>query len=122
MGVAEQVFTASKDGTIRLWDYHASTCLKTIHVREVVRSMVRVAWRPACSHSAAMRNWHSSILQQHAAGNQQTAAACRWRARVLQQQHAGGMHACCSSMQVAGTRAEALARGTRACRSNMRVA
>ncbi|KAG1668638.1 hypothetical protein FOA52_002492 [Chlamydomonas sp. UWO 241] len=35
-----QVYTASKDGTIRLWDYHTRECIKTLHVREAVRGMV----------------------------------------------------------------------------------
>ena len=37
-----QVYSASKDGTIKLWDYKASECLATLPIRETVRSMVRL--------------------------------------------------------------------------------
>ena len=36
-----QVYSASKDGTIKLWDYKSSECLATLPIRETVRSMVR---------------------------------------------------------------------------------
>ena len=36
-----QVYSASKDGTLRLWDYFSSECVKVLTIRETVRSMVR---------------------------------------------------------------------------------
>jgi len=36
-----QVYSASKDGTIKLWDYKTAECLATLPIRETVRSMVR---------------------------------------------------------------------------------
>ena len=44
-----QVYSASKDGTIRLWDYVTSECLMTLPIRETVRSMVRMS---VCSRGA----------------------------------------------------------------------
>ena len=37
-----QVYSAAKDGTIRLWDYVSSECIRVLTIRETVRSMVRI--------------------------------------------------------------------------------
>ena len=37
---SSQVYSASKDGTIKLWDYVSSECIKTYPIRETIRSMV----------------------------------------------------------------------------------
>jgi hypothetical protein len=51
-----QVYTASKDGTIKLWDYQAMTCIKTLPLREIVRGMVSCCSRCAAhAHGAAGR-------------------------------------------------------------------
>lgn len=36
-----QAYTAARDGTLRLWNYRALECMRVLHVRETVRSMVR---------------------------------------------------------------------------------